>query len=641
MELSKKRFQDMADSAPVLIWIADTTKALIWVNKFWLDFAGRPMGQEIGNGWIQNIHPEDAGRCRRIYDESFDARKPFELEYRLKRNDGQYRWLLDNGAPTYIDNQFIGYIGSCVDITDRKETENRLRQSEEKYRAIGELINYGVWMCDASGKNLYASESFLKLVGITQQQCSDLGWADVLHPDDVQDTIAAWKSCVATGKTWDREHRFRGADGQWHPILARGVPILDDQGQIKQWVGINLDISNIKKSEEALKNLAAVLEKRVEERTQLLQDQAVHLRQLAVELTQAEQSERRRLAEVLHDHLQQYLVAAKMRLEAEELNTTIDVNEFRIARTYIEKAIEASRVLTAELRPPVLYEGGLSAALRYLTQKMNDQHKVNIQLSILEDVEPGTDLIKIMIYQCVQELLLNAVKYAGVFDIVVTIARLENNAIQATVEDHGKGFDSTQIGNNHSGGFGLFSIRERVRALGGELKILSVIGQGSRFTIVVPDHVEEEVPSGSERIVDDKSVGRDKAGKDKMVVLVADDHSIVRQSIASLLQAQPFIREVVEAENGQDAIEKAEAINPDVILMDINMPILNGLEATKILMRKYPHSKIIGLSVQAKSEMSQAMMDAGAVAYFNKGDATHTLIETIKKFALENFVETQ
>ena len=128
------------------------------------------------------------------------------------------------------------------------------------YRAIGESIDYGVWVCAPDGRNIYASESFLRLVGQTQEQCSNFGWGDVLHPDDAERTIAAWKECVRTGGIWDIEHRFRGVDGQWHPILARGVPVRDEQGEVIYWAGINLDISKLKQTEMNLKERTRQLE---------------------------------------------------------------------------------------------------------------------------------------------------------------------------------------------------------------------------------------------------------------------------------------------------------------------------------------------------------------------------------------------
>jgi PAS domain S-box-containing protein len=150
------------------------------------------------------------------------------------------------------------------DITERKRAEEALRKSERLYRAIGESIDYGVWVCSADGRNTYASESFLKLVGITQQQCSEFGWGEVLHPDDAARTIAAWQECVRTGGNWDIEHRFRGTDGRWHPVLARGVPVKDERGEITCWAGINLDVSRLKQTQEDLRDAKQRLESLLE-----------------------------------------------------------------------------------------------------------------------------------------------------------------------------------------------------------------------------------------------------------------------------------------------------------------------------------------------------------------------------------------
>ncbi|MEO7698065.1 MAG: CheR family methyltransferase [Opitutus sp.] len=139
------------------------------------------------------------------------------------------------------------------DIGVRKAAAEMVKASERLYRAIGESIDYGVWTCDAEGRNTYASESFLKLVGLTQEQCSNFGWGEVLHPDDLKRTLAAWQECVRTRGTWDIEHRFRGVDGQWHPALARGVPVLNDDGEVTGWAGINLDIARQKQVEQALR----------------------------------------------------------------------------------------------------------------------------------------------------------------------------------------------------------------------------------------------------------------------------------------------------------------------------------------------------------------------------------------------------
>ncbi len=143
---------------------------------------------------------------------------------------------------------------------ERVRAQRALRDSERLYRAIGESIDFGIWICDPEGRNTYASESFLRLVGLTQEQCSRFGWGNVLHPEDAERTIAAWKECVRTTGTWDIEHRYHGVDGQYHPILARGVPVRDENGQVICWAGINLDISRLKEAEARIRHQNRILE---------------------------------------------------------------------------------------------------------------------------------------------------------------------------------------------------------------------------------------------------------------------------------------------------------------------------------------------------------------------------------------------
>ncbi len=136
---SERRFRTMADKAPVMIWISGLDKLRTYFNKPWLDFAGRTLGQEIGDGWMDGVHPDDHERCWQTYSISFDERLPFSVEYRLRRADGEYRWIMDNGVPLIGgDQSFSGYIGGCIDVTERKLTENALIRSE-KLAAMGRL----------------------------------------------------------------------------------------------------------------------------------------------------------------------------------------------------------------------------------------------------------------------------------------------------------------------------------------------------------------------------------------------------------------------------------------------------------------------------------------------------------------------
>jgi PAS domain S-box-containing protein len=122
---SEGRFRLTADAAPVMIWISGIDKLCTWFNKPWLEFVGRAMEQELGNGWSENVHPGDFDRCLKTYVDAFDARQTFSMEYRLRRHDGEYRWVLDNGIPLWEPaGKFAGYIGTCIDITERKQIED-------------------------------------------------------------------------------------------------------------------------------------------------------------------------------------------------------------------------------------------------------------------------------------------------------------------------------------------------------------------------------------------------------------------------------------------------------------------------------------------------------------------------------------
>ncbi len=252
---SEERFRTLASHAPVGIFQTDLNGDNLFVNEGWCEMAGMSAAEARGNGWMNAIHPDDRAQSLAGWQQALADGASSSAEFRFQRPGGGVTWVQGNAVPLCnVSGCTIGYIGTVVDITARKQGEAALRNSELMYRAIGESIDYGIWICDAAGRNIYCSESFLNLVGMTQQECSDTGWTDVLHPDDVEQTIAAWRQCVQSGDAWDVEHRFRGVDGKWHPVLARGVPVRDEHGTIIAWVGINLDISDLKRIESELRD---------------------------------------------------------------------------------------------------------------------------------------------------------------------------------------------------------------------------------------------------------------------------------------------------------------------------------------------------------------------------------------------------
>ncbi len=269
---------------------------IIFCNNCACTILGLPREQLIGRDLGRFVCPSDADRFRQMLQSCRTAAVDSRIEFLaatgatvlmhvwasyLDRNDIPLICLVasdisrieaDRSLIIQLQDQRQQLIDSrkaalnlMQDASDARNQSEQLSvalsQSEAMYRSIGESIDYGVWICAPDGRNTYASESFLKMAGITQEQCSNFGWGDVLHPDDAEHTLAAWQECVRTNGMWDIEHRFRGTDGQWHPVLARGVPVRNEQGEVIGWAGINLDISRIKQAEDQLR--ASLSEKEV------------------------------------------------------------------------------------------------------------------------------------------------------------------------------------------------------------------------------------------------------------------------------------------------------------------------------------------------------------------------------------------
>jgi diguanylate cyclase (GGDEF)-like protein/PAS domain S-box-containing protein len=170
LQESESRFRVLADSSPVLIWLIEPDKLCSYVNKVWLDFTGRTLEQELGDGWAEGVHADDLQRCMAVFISSFDARLPFTTDYRLRRYDGEYRWLLDTGTPRFADDgSFLGYIGSCIDITERKQAETNIEKSLSLLHATLESASDAILVVDLHNTWVLYNQNFIDLWGIPNE----------------------------------------------------------------------------------------------------------------------------------------------------------------------------------------------------------------------------------------------------------------------------------------------------------------------------------------------------------------------------------------------------------------------------------------------------------------------------------------
>ncbi len=530
------------------------------------------------------------------------------------------------------------------DITDRKAAEAVLRESADRYRNVLNLMNAAFGLCevirDASGapsdyRFLEVNKAFSALTGLSQEAAFGRTLNE-LFPHLKDQWLECFKRASLTGDPV-RFHSEDTAAGRRYEVSAYQVGpnhlahLFIDVGETKQ------QEMTLRQQDQTLRELNENLEQRVKERTDLAERRAFELRQLVEEMGHTEQRTRMNLAQTLHDHLQQLLVAAKFRVRSLPYSESpVELLErSRQLEGLINDAIEEARSLAVDLSPPILQERGLSAGLEWLCRRFEEKHGLEVSLRAEAGSEPGSEDMKMFLFQAARELLLNVVNHAGVREAELSLERRTPGFLCMTVKDQGAGFDASKVIVRSPSGFGLFNIQQRLELLGGGVEIHSEPGGGCLVTLTAPVPMPAAVPP---RILTprdqpgDLHLQRANSAGQPIRVMIVDDHEILREGLANLLESNSQIEVVGAAGDGAVAIEVARKLRPDVILMDITMPTMNGIEATRSIKSEMPDCRIIALSMHEREDMEQAMREAGATAYVSKDvpwDELNSVIQRI------------
>jgi signal transduction histidine kinase/ActR/RegA family two-component response regulator len=384
-------------------------------------------------------------------------------------------------------------------------------------------------------------------------------------------------------------------------------------------------ITGLEESGRQLRRLATELQARTEEAEQA----SARLRDMAREVNRAEQRERQRIARLLHDDLQQLLVSAKMRMGMLRQGTANGRGLEEIT-DLIDAAINSSRHLTSQISPPLLEDAGLEAGLRWLTRYMHEKHHLEVDLVLGLGAEPIELSDRDFLFQAAREMLFNVVKHGHVGSARMR-AEVRRRRALLEVADQGSGFDPALIEKEDREGRGLRTLWERVRLLGGTFVVDSHPGNGCRVRLSLPlaeteKKKKKEIPR--QPLAPDAAAA---AASERVRVLIADDHRVVREGLQSFLSREEWLEVVGQAADGRQAVLMTRELQPDVVIMDISMPELNGIEATRIITGENPRVKIIGLSMHQQEDMAAAMIGAGADRYLTKGGPAEDLVQAVRE----------
>lgn len=576
---------------------------------------------------------------------------------------------LATGAVDYLFKPVVpavlqSKVSAFVELYRMRERAKRqaVRQGEERFRLlVNSIKDYSIILLSPEGQVTSWNPGVRAIEGYEAEEIIGRHFSCFYTEEGIQRGYPGLELQMAAsvGRHEDEGWRVRK---EGTPFWANVVisALKDESGKLTGFARVARDLTQRKAAEEQLREVAVQLEHRVSERTQELVESQQRLRELATELTLTEQRERKRLAGELHDYLAQLLVLMRMKIRqaAPHIADTKAISLIKEADQAISDSLNYTRSLVAELAPPALQEFGLLEGFEWLAEQMKT-HGLTVSLrNQLERIGLPDDHA-VLVFQSVRELLFNVLKHAGTAQAEVSVESPEPGQLTITVSDQGSGFDPSRLSTADQGAkrFGLFSVRERMEAMGGRLLIKSQPERGTTAQLVFPywpapprpavtppgeisdvgglqevSTVEASGSTGAALLAVATSAmvppGALVPGK-PLRVLLADDHAMVRQGLRGILEAYHDVAVVGEAGNGEEAIELTRMLMPDVVVMDVNMAIMDGVEATRRIKAQWPAVLVVGLSFSNPSQVEPLLLQAGASCYVSKDSAGDRLYEAI------------
>ncbi|HBB35327.1 MAG TPA: hybrid sensor histidine kinase/response regulator [Cyanobacteria bacterium UBA8803] len=635
---SEARFRNMADNAPFMVWMTDPTGYCTYLSQSWYDFSGQTPEIGLGYGWLNAVHPDDQESARVTFLAANDRRESFQLEYRLRRKDGEYIWAIDAAAPWFgEDGHYKGYVGSVIDISDRKQIEVALQQNEDRLRLAIEAAQLGTWDWNLSTNELLLDEVGKTMFGLLPEaEASFEDCFERLHPDDRErlKQVVQWSLNPASGGTYDAEYRTLSLqDGAERWIKAKGQVYFDPAGHPRRFIGTLLDITQQKRAETEREQLLA--------REQAAREAAEAANRIKDEFLAVVSHE---LRSPLNPILGWSKLLRSRQLNEEKTDRALEVIErnAQMQAQLINDLLDVSRILRGKLSldtQPVDLVTTIQAAME--TVRLAAEAK-SIQINTQFEPDVGQvagDAGRLQ--QVIWNLLTNAVKFTsegGRVDI-----RLERTGSQAqiTITDTGKGIppdflpyvfeqfrqESSATTRRFGGlGLGLAIVRYLVELHGGTVQADSLgEGQGATFTVKLPlmphQPITKPNPKPSEFSLNLQGTR----------ILVVDDDDNTREFLAFLLELHGA--NVIATATAGEALTTLTQFKPDMLLSDIGMPDVDGYMLMRQVRALPPKQggtiPAIALTAYAGEIDYQQAMAAGFQRHIAKPIEPEVLIQAI------------
>lgn len=618
-----------AEAVPEIIFTTDGEGRLTYINGSFSNYTGLE-ADTIGK-WLEKVHPEDVPSAAAFMSFKTSCGRASPVEFRLLSSAGEYRWFRGRMRPVHNEKgEVTKWYGVCSDIHDLKTATEALGESEQRLALAIDAAGAGTWSLDLDTGGVEASARALEFHGLSHADHITHSQAFAkIHPVDLALVEQALADTINDHKPYRVEYRTVREDGSERWMLAQAR--LLEKNSRRRLIGLVQDITAQKEAERSLREMNETLEQRVTERTREVSHLVGELRALTAEMTQAQQRERRRLAGVLHDDIQQMLVGAQTQLAVlkRKVGDQGCVETVTRVEAILRDSVEESRRLTVELSPPILHQAGLASALSWLAARMEEQSRFKVEVQANSSANPTNDTMATLLFDSVRELLSNSLRHSGADCATVTMTRTHNNWTQIVIEDAGCGFDPQvyEAGGVQSSGYGIFSTQQRLTHFGGSMEIHSSPGQGARVTLLAPISIRSADDAADAR----KGISAD--GDTSIRVLLVDDHKILREGLVELLRVEDDLSVIGEAEDGFQALEMVRALEPAVVIMDVNLPGMNGIMATRVITERMPQVGVVGLSMHDDTNIAEAMIEAGAHAFLSKGGPSEALLRAIRECA--------